>query len=539
MKTDDFVSIGRRIMKWLFFAIVLAIVTACGGSQQEGSGSAGGATSAAEFRILASSEVKDLEPELVEKIRRATGVNLRLSYAGTLELVDRINSGEQFDAVLPAKGAYFALASTVKPLAQEKIMYSLVALGVKESKAKTFGWIKTPPTWADIAHQSQKGMFRYAMTNPASSNTGMSALLGLAAALAGKAEDLQPTDINPEKLRPFASGMRLTAGSSGWLAEAYLKDQDQLDGIINYESVLLSLNTNPVLREKLTIIYPQDGVISADYPLILLNANKREQYNQLILYIKGVEFQKTLMERTFRRPTNKDVVLLPLLTQTSVVELLFPARLETVEAVLFGYLDIARNPATSIFVLDVSGSMQGQRIEQLQKSLLSLTGTDQKTLGGKFSRFQEREKVILITFHNSIDNIVSFDIGDRGAREKSLQAIRDFTSSLSANGGTAIYSAVHEAYKVAAHLIKTDPNRIYSIVLMTDGQNTDGESFTQLKAYFRTLPPQAQAIRVFPVLFGSARPEELNELATMTGGRMFDATKIALQSVFKDIRGYQ
>jgi len=44
----------------------------------------------------------------------------------------------------------------------------------------------------------------------------------------------------------------------------------------------LRLNEQPGLREPLTVIYPQDGVISADYPLMLLSEPKRQAFDRLV-----------------------------------------------------------------------------------------------------------------------------------------------------------------------------------------------------------------------------------------------------------------
>ena len=57
----------------------------------------------------------------MEQAATAAGVPLKLSYAGTLEMVERINAGEQYDAILPPNGAYPALALANKPLAREKL----------------------------------------------------------------------------------------------------------------------------------------------------------------------------------------------------------------------------------------------------------------------------------------------------------------------------------------------------------------------------------------------------------------------------------
>jgi Ca-activated chloride channel homolog len=47
-------------------------------------------------------------------------------------------------------------------------------------------------------------------------------------------------------------------------------------------------------------------------------------------------------------------------------------------------------------------------------------------------------------------------------------------------------------------------------------------------------------VPVFPVLFGTAREDEMRRLADLTGGLMFDARKkTSLVDVFREIRGYQ
>jgi Ca-activated chloride channel family protein len=48
-----------------------------------------------------------------------------------------------------------------------------------------------------------------------------------------------------------------------------------------------------------------------------------------------------------------------------------------------------------------------------------------------------------------------------------------------------------------------------------------------------------RAIPVFMVVFGEANERELKDLVNTTGGRLFDARKASLYSVFKDIRAFQ
>ncbi|MFI6492812.1 hypothetical protein [Streptomyces sp. NPDC050564] len=44
---------------------------------------------------------------------------------------------------------------------------------------------------------------------------------------------------------------------------------------------------------------------------------------------------------------------------------------------------------------------------------------------------------------------------------------------------------------------------------------------------------------VFPILFGDSDRGELQHIADLTGGRLFDARKGSLDGAFEEIRGYQ
>jgi Ca-activated chloride channel family protein len=187
------------------------------------------------------------------------------------------------------------------------------------------------------------------MTNPAASNSGFSALVGVAAAFAGTGDALRAGDIDERGLTDFFKGQTLTAGSSGWLAEAFVADQGRLDGLINYESVLLGLNASGRLREPLELVYPRDGIITADYPLLLLlDRAKRDPYDKLVAYLRSPEVQRQLMTATVRRPVVPEVAPDRRFPDRVLVELPFPASLGVVDGLLFAYLNRIRRPAHTI-----------------------------------------------------------------------------------------------------------------------------------------------------------------------------------------------
>ena len=223
--------------------------------------------------VLAGSELRDLEP-LLSEIARGTGIQLKMEYVGSLTGAEKLLNGAQYDLAWFSHGKYLDLLGRDRNLVvtQEKIMLSPVILGVRESKARELGWLNSSDvTWRDIAAAARDGKLRFAMTNPTASNSGFTALVGVATALSGSGDALRIEDIQTNALQDFFKGQALTAGSSGWLADSYAASQDSLDGMINHELVLLDLNANNKLKEKLALIYPKEGIITADYPLMLLN----------------------------------------------------------------------------------------------------------------------------------------------------------------------------------------------------------------------------------------------------------------------------
>jgi Ca-activated chloride channel family protein len=413
-----------------------------------------------------------------------------------------------------------------------------VVLGVKTSLAKQWGWSDSPTvTWRDIAEKAASGQLRYAMTNPTTSNTGFTALVGAAAAFAGTGDALTVADVDAvsDELRRFFTGQALTSGSSGWLAERYVEEQDRLDGMINYESVLLSLNQGGDLRESLTLIYPQEGIITADYPIMLVNAEKRAAYNKLVEYLRSPEFQKLMMERTLRRPVISGVTLSKTFPANLLVELPFPNSQEVIDHLLFAYLDKASNPTHSYFVLDVSGSMEGERLDSLKNALAVLTGAD-RSLTGQFARLRDREKVTLIPFSSTTQPAQTFEISL--SDPNSLGAVQKFANGLQANGKTAIYDSLRSAYEQALAAQQSEPDRYYTIVLMSDGLSNSGQALDEFLKFYNA-QPGAQSIKTFVILFGEADEKEMAEVAEATGGRVFDAKKTPLETIFKQIRGYQ
>ena len=533
-----------RLFRWAVVAVALGIITACSSGSDSSAGNDDATRSANAFTILAGSELKDVDAQLGEQIRKATGIDVQFSYEGTLDAIDRLNAGEQFDAVWVSHGKYLAMNPDLKAriAAQEKIMLSPVILGVKQSRAEALGWDRNDPTWKEIADAASSGKFTFGMTNPTSSNTGFTAVIGIAAALASNPDALTVADVSNPALKAFFQGQRMTAGSSGWLADAYAADPSKVDGIINYESVILSLNASGKLSEPLVPVYPKEGIITADYPLMLLNSGKRGEYDRLIAHLRSTAFQTALSAATLRRPVNAEASAAATIPKRTLIELPFPGQQQVINGLLDVFLADVRVPSTSRYVLDLSGSMNEEgRIDQLKSAMNALAGGDPGSLSSRYARFQNRERIGLIPFNSEPMQTLLFDMGTTSSENgATLASIKTTVDQMQSDGGTAIYDSVQRALIELSKEKSVDKTpRYYTVVLMTDGENTDGMSLRALLRWRESQDDAVKSIRVFPIVFGNADADEMKSLAEATGGKAFDAKPGSLAKVFKDIRGYQ
>jgi Ca-activated chloride channel family protein len=530
-----------RLFILALFAIAASLVASgCSvAPTNSSSGPSGSSEHSGQLEVLAGSELKDVEPLLAD-VKAKTGVDLYFKYSGSLDGADEIASGNS-----NATFAWFPNSKYVQLVGQQKgvnftttsLMRSPVVLGVKQSVAAKFGWTAgAKVSWKDIAAKASSGELSYAMTNPTASNSGFSTLIGVATATnPGGSDAIDAGSIDAAALKAFFSGQKLTAGSSGFLADSYVAKQKRLDGIFNYESIILQLNKSGKLDEQLVPIYPTEGLVTADYPFILVDKTHKADYDKVVAYMKTPAFQAKLV-KTDRRPAVPGVALPKGLPTGLVLELPFPAKLDAVQTLLTSYLDKIVRPSHTYYVLDESGSMaQDGRMDALKKAMKGLTGTD-GTQSGTFTRFRNDEQVTIIPFNHQVQDATTVTVKDSDASSASQKQIRRVIDNLSPNGGTAIYSGVEAAYKQLLADQRTDSTRFYSIVLLTDGENTDGDDFGGFRnAYKRYSDTQAP---VYSVLFGDGNQGAMADLAKLTGGKTFDG-RGNLTSVFKEIRGYQ
>ncbi len=125
----------------------------------------------------------------------------------------------------------------------------------------------------------------------------------------------------------------------------------------------------------------------------------------------------------------------------------------------------AGKPTMAVFISDISGSMQGERIENLKKSLInSIQYINNDTYIGMVS-FNEKVYINL--------PIKKFDL-----TQKSL--FKGATESLSANGSTATFDGIAIALNMIVEAMKENPDVTPMLFLLSDGENNRGCSLSDV-----------------------------------------------------------
>ena len=523
----------KKLVALLVALLTGSVLVACGENSKDPNASPFFPDDA--LSIVAATELKDLEP-LVMQASRDLGFPITLEFhGGTLQNSQDLKNGKfngEVDATWMATNRYVDLIGARGALADEtKIATSPVAFGVNKAKAKELGWDIKQPTWSDFADAAREGKFTFGMTDPSSSNSGFSALVSVATAMADTGSAL--TDHDVEKVSPrlqeLFQALTLVSGSSGWLADVFKEDPSKADAIINYESTLHQLRAEGAAIE---VIVPADGVISADYPLSTLAEPKNDDAAAKVKALSAwlLDHQQSVAE-SFRRPVS-DVENMPAELQgQTVIELPFPGNYGTVQSLVDRYNNEFRTRGNTTFVLDTSGSMEGERLDSLKEIMTSLIDGSAATDTGNVS-LRDGEMVTLQQFASV--PYVPFTGEYNSADPAVKKQFQDYIDGFQAGGETNIYDTLIDV------ITKTDPKAgIASIVLLTDGEVTAGRDLATFKQDYDRITLKKGTVPVFVILYGEANVEEMNLLADMTGGAVFDALNGDLAEAFKEIRGYQ
>ncbi|HEY8544368.1 MAG TPA: extracellular solute-binding protein [Acidimicrobiales bacterium] len=575
--------------------VAVAALSACGGGGDDGDDEGGGLEDPGDcvaVDLASSPEKIELMEELADDFNGSDAaelddgcafVRVHLKSSGLAESLlangwDESTEGPRPVIWSPAASTWGALlnqhtGSEMADLEARQFMLSPLVIAMPRPMAEALGYPDTPIGFADILALTRDpqgwggkghpewGQFRLGKTNPNFSTSGLAALIAQAYAATGKTSGLSSEDLDNPTVVQFATDVESSVVHYGDTTLTFLNNwyrADMRGNALQYvsaaaveEKSVIDYNTgNPdgivepgeearEPREQLVAIYPKEGTLYSNHPLFVLDADwvsaeEREAADLFVEYAFAAENQEKVLRYGFR-PGNPDVPVGDPISEENGVNPATPETLLEVPqpAVLARLLDdwsVQRKSARVLLLIDVSGSMGDPGDPETGQTKLDLA---KSAAVEALNMFKDDDEVGLWIFSTELgpeadQNILELQaparVGD--VREQLANRIRE----LAPVANTPLYEATEEAFRSARE--NYDPTRINAVVVLSDGQNQDGDGTDdgdQLDALLTSLSSssegQSTPVRVFPIGYGEdADQSTLRQIADATSAAAYDAS---------------
>jgi Ca-activated chloride channel family protein len=417
------------------------------------------------------------------------------------------------------------------PAEAPSLMQSPLVLAMPKPMAQALGWPNSPVGWADVLKLAQDpqgwgryghpewGRFRLGKTSPAQSTSGLHALVATYYAATGLSADLTAANVQDPKVSDFVRGVEASVLHYGNTVSSFfdgLRASDSKKSAMSYVSAIateekqvLDYNASQPAT-PLVAVYPKDGTMVADHPYAILNVS----------WVKEPERQKRFLAAGFRDAHGHAAFGLDSgIVPDGPALVLQPPAPAVLDLVRKAWGDV-RKRARVLLVLDISGSMDGEKLKQVKAAGAAVLNV-----------FSPDDAVGLWVFSDLIDQLDP--ISQLSPHHAQLAR---HIEVLEAGGGTALYRVTAEAVR---HVQGSwDPTRINAVVLLTDGQNSDPTN-NDLVGLVHSLEtqPAATTVPVFTIGYGrDADLSALKRISQASTGRSYNAPDPAqIGSVFADV----
>ena len=128
--------------------------------------------SAETIRIISSTDNQNVE-NVITKYAEDKGIKVSIDYAGTLEIMEKLNSGEQYDAVWASNSMWLYMLDSSKAKTSDSKIINMnpVVFAIKKSVAKDLGFVDSEVKLEDIINAIKDRKLKFAMTSATQTNT--------------------------------------------------------------------------------------------------------------------------------------------------------------------------------------------------------------------------------------------------------------------------------------------------------------------------------------------------------------------------------
>jgi Ca-activated chloride channel family protein len=399
-----------------------------------------------------------------------------------------------------------------------------------------------PDGWGGRGHPAW-GRFKLGHTHPRYASSGLLALLAEAHAGADKTSALSQADLDAPATRAFMTEIEESVvhygRSTGFFAEQMgARGPGYLSAAVLYENLVIERRGMEAADGDLVAIQPVEGTLWADHPYTILNgawvdADERAGAEAFLAFLQSPAAQGRARQYGFRPPAGELTPGAPFdLAHGVIADAVVPALPLPDEAMVAKLLEVwsrVKKASTIILVLDKSGSMDGRPLREAKAGARAF-----------LSALEPRDQCAVSFFDQEVFPMVG-PLLVRDGREELDGRIAGAVAS----GGTALYDAIAAAHAELAERARRAPHRIYAVVVLSDGQDTDSEvTLAELRDRLshagRAEPDDERAddegvVRIFTIGYGTqARRDVLRGIAAETGGLHAEGNVDTIVDVYRE-----
>ncbi len=431
----------------------------------------------------------------------------------------------------------------------DDLVLSPVVIAMWRSMAEALGWPDEPLGWADIASFAASeegwaaygypewGSFKFGHTHPNYSNSGIVSVIAEAYAGADKQRDLTMADLQNEDVREFMSAVESSiihyGTSTGFFADRmFNRGPSYLSAAVMYENLVVEQESKRLGGQSsqlpVVAIYPVEGTFWSNHPYAILNApwvteEQQAAAEDFRAFLLSEEQQRRAIEYGFRPADPAIPLSSPLDAQHGVDPEQPQTVLEVPSAdVISGIQQLWRQvkkPVDLVVVMDISGSMEGEKIASARNSLMQF-----------IDLLDNRDRLEVILFSDELVTLTPLSpLGEK------RDDVRRRVSGIIEGGDTRLYDSIKMAYDDLQ--ANGDPKHIRAIVVLTDGNDTASQIYLdQLMEIIGDNTEGGNATKIFTIAFGgNADRRVLQQIAEATGSKQYDSDPATISQVYADI----
>lgn len=414
---------------------------------------------------------------------------------------------------------------------------------------EAIGWkhllevLNSPNGWADYGIQDDRRTVYYGHTDPYISSTALSTLIAeyYASALYNANFSGQRLSMNivddpavQQGVRDIESLIRHYSRRTTEFKEYIAQGPDYLDFVALEENDLIYINqgkTDVHPPERLVALYPAEGTFWHEHPFGIVQADwvtpeQAEAARKFTDYVRTPAIQEKVMAAGFR-PVIPEVQLgYPFVSELGIDKdqpstVLFVPDPAVIAAIQENW-SYVKKQADIWLVIDVSGSMQGDKLSQAQQAALMF-----------LENTELQNRVGLVTFNDEVQVEVPL-----ANLETNKGALTETIQSLVADDNTALYDALIQA--VGMFEEDDSGDRIRAIVLLSDGADTAStRQIRDAKDVIEARRGDLNPVIVIPVAYGAdADIQVLNSIARSSATKVQSGDPSNISALLELISSY-